>query len=279
VSTLGWPASAKVPAGKALTESEFEKYWGTKDAPKALQFAGKDNLRQQSAMWQAMLMSAGLPTSRQIVIHGFITSGGQKMSKSLGNVIDPLAIVDEYGTDALRYYLARHIHPFEDSDFTMEKFKEAYNANLANGIGNLVARVMRLAEKNEKLRTKTRPRPNVPFGTGGRMDSSGRSEKRQFKNQKIEETASDKGIIYHEAIKQYNIQQAADAVWDLVQAGDQYVTEMKPWEGEKTEVIVDLVLLLDKISDLLAPLMPQTSAKIKTAVEANKMPEPLFVRK
>src|SRR3989339_416124 len=71
-----------------------------------------------------------------------------RQSNSLGNVIDPLAIVDEYGIDALRYFLARHVHPFEDSDFTMEKFKEAYNANLANGLGNLAARVMQLAESN-----------------------------------------------------------------------------------------------------------------------------------
>jgi methionyl-tRNA synthetase len=82
------------------------------------------------------------------MIHGFINSGGQKMSKSLGNVINPVTIVDEYGADALRYYLARHINPFEDSDFTMEKFKEAYNAGLANGLGNLVSRVMKMAEKS-----------------------------------------------------------------------------------------------------------------------------------
>ena len=93
-----------------------------------------------------MLMSAKLPVSKTLWIQGFITSDGQKMSKSLGNVIDPLSIVSEYSTDALRYFLARHIHPFEDSDFTMERFKDAYNGNLANGLGNQISRVMKLAE-------------------------------------------------------------------------------------------------------------------------------------
>jgi len=96
-------------------------------------------------MWQAMLASAGLPQSHTIVIDGFINSGGQKMSKSLGNVISPFDIVNEYGTDALRYYVARELSTFEDSDVTMEKFKESYNANLANGIGNLTSRIMKMA--------------------------------------------------------------------------------------------------------------------------------------
>src|SRR3989344_718766 len=122
ISTLGWPEDT----------ATFEKYWGIIPSPKGLQLAGKDQIRQQAAMGQAMLISADLASTRQIAIHGFITVNGQKMSKSIGNVIDPLAIVDEYGIDALRYFLARHVHPFEDSDFTMEKFKEAYNANLAN---------------------------------------------------------------------------------------------------------------------------------------------------
>ena len=102
----------------------------------------------QSVMWQGMLLSAGLPTTDTIVYHGFITGeGGIKMSKSIGNVINPVEIVKEYGTDALRYFLLREISPFEDSPFTMERFKEAYNANLANGLGNLVSRILTLSEK------------------------------------------------------------------------------------------------------------------------------------
>src|SRR3989344_6067109 len=135
ISTLGWPEDK---------EGNFKKFW---EEGETVQLAGKDQIRFQSIMWQAMLMSAGLPTTKKVVYHGFITSGGAKMSKSLGNVIDPIAIVDEYGVDALRYFLARHVHPFDDSDFTMERFKEAYNADLANGIGNLVARILTMSSQ------------------------------------------------------------------------------------------------------------------------------------
>jgi len=133
ISCLGWPDN----------EEKFNEYWP------GVQVAGKDNLRQQSSMWQAMLLSAGLPTSKQIFIHGFITAGGQKMSKSLGNVIDPFELIGKYGTDPIRYYLLRHIHPVDDSDFSNEAFEQQYNADLANGLGNLVARTSNLLEQNE----------------------------------------------------------------------------------------------------------------------------------
>src|SRR6185436_8904468 len=109
---------------------------------------GKDQVKFQSVMWQGMLMSAGMRTTDTIIYDGFITGeGGIKMSKSLGNVINPVEIVNEYGTDALRYFLLREISPFEDSPFTMERFKEAYNANLANGLGNLASRILTLSQK------------------------------------------------------------------------------------------------------------------------------------
>ena len=102
VSAIGFPDKME----------EFEKWWPV------LQLAGKDNIRQQSAMWQAMLFSAGLPPSRQILINGFLTSGGQKMSKSLGNVLDPFYLAEEYGTDALSYFLSLHINLLYVSDVT-----------------------------------------------------------------------------------------------------------------------------------------------------------------
>jgi len=98
-------------------------------------------------MWQAMLMSAGIKPSNQIFIHGFITSNGQKMSKSLGNVIDPFELVEKYGTDAVRYFFLREVPPTEDGDFTYEKFESRYNSDLAKGLGNLVARVVTMAER------------------------------------------------------------------------------------------------------------------------------------
>ena len=133
ISTLGWPEN----------NEQFEKYWlnGT-----PTQYCGKDNTRFQSAMWQAMLMAAELPNSHQVVVNGFITAdGGLKMSKTLGNVVDPRDIVNEYGTDALRYFLLAEVSSFEDSPFTIERFKDSYNSGLANGIGNLTNRIMKMA--------------------------------------------------------------------------------------------------------------------------------------
>lgn len=244
ISTLGWPEDT----------AAFEKYWGIIPSPKALQVAGKDNLRQQSAMWQAMLISADLPSTRQIVIHGFITSGGQKMSKTLGNVIDPMQVVDAYGTDALRLFLARHIHPFEDSDFTMEKFKESYNADLANGLGNLAARILTLSEANLAEPVK-RPEPS-----GFPAEYAG-------------------------ALEKYDYNAACDYVWKLIGELDKELTDKKPFSVVKTDpeagkaMIADMVLRLYTIARLLQPIIPATSDALKQAILINKKPTNLFPRK
>ena len=243
ISTLSWPENTQ----------QFEDFWGTADAPNALQIAGKDNLRQQSAMWQAMLMSAGLPTSRQILIHGFITSGGQKMSKSLGNVIDPVSLVEEYGTDALRYFLLRHVNPFEDSDVTLERVKDAYNGNLANGLGNVVSRVMKMAEDHLEAAVEIEPN-TIP---------------KDFKL----------------AMGAYKFNEAADIVWQWIAKIDGRITEEKPFTLIKTDpeaakkVIAELARDLYTIGRMLNPLMPKTSVVIKAAVKENKKPENLFPRK
>ena len=241
ISTTGWPEKA-----------DFDGYWP------GVQIAGKDNLRQQSAMWQAMLMSAKLPPSKQIWIHGFITSGGQKMSKSLGNVIDPLTIVSEYSTDVLRYFLARHIHPFEDSDFTMERFKDAYNGNLANGLGNQVSRIMKLAETHLVSPVTVTDEP-------------------------LEAT-------FCEKLDTFLVNEALDHVFAHIQKGDEFIQSSEPFKRIKSEDetvregaradIEKLVRHVYKVAKHLEPFMPETSRKIIDAVKRNKMPaEPLFLRK
>ncbi|MBI5457553.1 methionine--tRNA ligase [Candidatus Kaiserbacteria bacterium] len=245
VSTLGWPED---------TDGNFAKFWtnGT-----TLQLAGKDQVRFQSIMWQAMLMSAELPTTKQVLYHGFITSGGQKMSKSVGNVIDPLAIVKEYGTDALRYFLARHVHPFEDSDFTMEKFKEIYNANLANGLGNLAARVMQLAETN--------------------LDKPVFTDKAMF--------VFKYSPVVEEAMRGYDLNTVTNNIWGAVSGIDEAIQKDQPFKIVKedkkrgAEMITDLVKQLAWIAKAIEPFMPETSRKILEAVFANKKPENLFPRK
>ena len=237
ISAIGWPDDLK----------KFEKWWPV------TQFAGKDQVRQQAAMWQAMLMSVGLPLSKQIVIHGFITVDNGKMSKSVGNVISPDDLVAEYGVDALRYYLVRHVHPFEDSDFTMEKFKEAYNANLANGIGNLTARIMKLAE------THLDEVPVIPDGTIPQE--------------------------FEDFLNNFEVNKAVDLVWEHMGDLDKYIQEVKPFSVVKeekqkgVEIIKNITIKLYTIGRMLNPILPKTSEKIKNAVKQNKMPEPLFVRK
>ena len=134
ISTLGWPDDA---------DGNFQKFWVDGFT---LQLAGKDQMRFQSLIWQAMLLSADLPQTDVIQYHGFINIDGQKISKSIGNVISPYEVVDRYGTDAARYMLLRHMHPTEDSDLTWDKMDEWYTANLVNGLGNLTARIMKMAE-------------------------------------------------------------------------------------------------------------------------------------
>ncbi len=247
ISTLGWPENA----------DQFEKFWGTKGEPNGIQVAGKDNLRQQSAMWQAMLLSAGLPPSKQIIIHGFVTSGGQKMSKSAGNVIDPYEVVEKYGTDALRYWLVREMNTFEDGDFTWEKFVEGYNGGLANGVGNLVSRVMKMAAT-----TGVEVKREMNLATDGEFAS------------------------FRTHLDAYEIKKAADEVWRLAASLDKKIQETEPFRLVKTDpeaakkIIKELVRALWVIGFMLQPFLPETSEKILNILRAPKEPfAPLFPRK
>lgn len=245
ISTLGWPDD----------QEKFEEFWGTKKAPKAVQFAGKDNLRQQSAMWQAMLLAAGLPTSRQIVIHGFITSGGQKMSKSVGNVIDPVEYVEKYGTDALRYYLLAKINPFEDSDFTKESFEQVYQSDLANGLGNTIARVAKMAETSDL----------------------------EFKKDKTPKEIYSKEL--QGAFSDYRFDLILSNIWATrLGAIDKHIDQHKPWTITDKNVLLNVLQEeIDEIRNLakiIQPFLPETSEKILKQFEGSKIKSgsPLFPR-
>lgn len=239
ISTTGWPDKG----------GNFKKFWA---GAQVVQMAGKDQVRFQSIMWQAMLMSGDVKTTDLVVYHGFITSGGQKMSKSLGNVIEPFALVDEYGTDAMRYLLAR-IHPFEDSDVTLEKLKETYNADLANGLGNMASRVMTLAQTHlsKPVEVAMVPAP----------------------------------AQYTEAMQRFEINKALEYVWGRIATLDQRITNDAPFKVVKEDpekgkaMITEMVKELAAIDLLLEPILPETSKKIIEAVVANKKPENLFPRK
>ncbi len=242
ISTLGWPSSAEAAEGKP---DLFEKFWVN---GRTLQVAGKDQLRFQSLMWQAMLMSADIKNTDTVFYHGFITSGGQKMSKSLGNVISPLDLVAKYGTDAVRYLLLRHVSPAEDSDLTLEAIHDHYTAHLTNGLGNLVARVMQLAESNLEQYSGINPRTDLT------------------------------------ALEHFDFNKAMDVIWSRIQKLDQTITETKPFavvkeDPEKGKQMIDALRTeLLFIARALTPYMPTTSEKIHSAVVTNKKPENLFPR-
>ncbi|MFA5000314.1 MAG: methionine--tRNA ligase [Patescibacteria group bacterium] len=236
ISTLGWPEDYD-------RSGNFEKYWP------ALQVCGKDNLRPQAAMWQAMLMSAGLPASRQVLVFGFLTANGQKISKSAGNGIDPLALVDKYGADALRYYLLAEIPPFADGDYSEEKFRERYNADLANGLGNLAARVSNLLEKNK-------------IETALKVD---------LKDPGIKVTA----VEIEEKMADYRFNEALQAIWDKLRDSDEILSRTAPWKmSDQKEIAAVLKPLAQDILNLaclLEPFLPAAAAKVQAQFSATQV--------
>lgn len=238
ISCLGWPEN----------QEKFNNFWP------GIQVAGKDNLRQQTAMWQAMLMSAGLLNSKQIFIHGFITAGGEKMSKSLGNVVNPFELVEKFGTDALRYYLLSKISPAEDGDYTEEKFKEAYTADLCNGLGNLVSRVSNLIDKN-----------NLSL----KLDANSDGELKNKFDQKLSE---------------YKFNEALEILWAKLRACDETITRTEPWKikdtSELKKILEPIAQDILNVAILLGPFMPTTAEKIIKTFTAEKIikSEPLFPR-
>ncbi|MBI5457049.1 methionine--tRNA ligase [Candidatus Kaiserbacteria bacterium] len=234
--------------------------------PADVHVIGKDILRFHAAIWPGMLLSAGLPLPKSLLVHGFITSGGKKMSKTLGNVIDPVELLDEYGTDPVRYFLARHISTFEDGDITHEGFLEAYNANLANGLGNFAARVMTLSEKYIE---------NIE-------EHIGFFSLPELKNTVV----SDATQKYFKALDAYDFNAAADAIWEEIAAGDARMQKVKPFELVKLdidkaveELSKNFVQRLWRIAVMLEPIMPETALKLKEAIKSNKKPDNLFPRK
>lgn len=230
ISTLDWPQSEKT----------FSQLWP------GVQVAGKDNLRQQSAIWQAMLMSAGLPCTEQIFIHGFITVDGQKMSKSIGNVVNPFELVDKYGIDAVRYYLLREIPSLDDGDFSYKRMDEIYNSDLANELGNLVLRLTTLAEKD-----------GITIS--------------EVKNS---------GFDYGKEVEKFQFNAVLEALWSDIKDLNKQINTYEPWSklaAERKDFLVNSLLKLNYIAYHLHPFLPETSQRVIQATQGNiKKIEPLF---
>lgn len=242
ISTIGWPKD----------EQQFHDFWP------GIQVAGKDNLRQQSAMWQAMLLSAALPTSKRVYIHGFITVDGQKMSKSTGNVIDPIALAQQYGQDAVRYFLLREF-PFDaDGDFSYGRMAQRYTADLANDLGNLATRVSNM----------------VAQYCDGEVETV---EISMYKNLVQDIYKDTEGFRFDHALNK---------IWQIINDANELIDREKPWVLAKSDilktkgVLSDLVGRIRLVAQILAPFLPQSAQALQShfhAPKIEKMP-PLFPR-
>ena len=213
-------------------EEDITDWW-----PPVAQFVGKDILRFHAIIWPAMLIVLGLPLPKTMVSHGMVLADGQKMSKSIGNVVNPVDVLDRHGLDAFRYYFLRHVDTFADSDFTWEKFEDAYNNELANDLGNLVQRLATLAAKNN-------------FKFEEKLDF-------EFDNE------------YNDLMTKYEFAKAFDYAWNKIQELNRRIDEEKPWSLAKNgetaklnECLSGLIRDLLRANYALSPFIPGATEKI-----------------
>jgi methionyl-tRNA synthetase len=235
---------------------EWQEYW-----PADVQVVGKDILRFHAGIWPAMLMGLGISLPKVLLVHGFVTVGGAKMSKSLGNGVGPMEVINAYGTDAFRYYFSRHVPTQEDGDFTWEKFENSYNNELGNDLGNLVQRVASMIQRYQAGVIGDAPQAEHDMGP------------------------------YREAMAEFEFNKALDITWNTVRALNQYLENVKPWmiakqlgkdpdaESHLAEVLAHSASTLQQIADFLTPFMPSTAEKIHQIFDTGVVPgtiEPLF---
>ena len=236
ITVLGYP------------DEDISDWW-----PAGAQFVGKDILRFHAIIWPAMLIALGLPLPKVLLSHGFILANGQKMSKSIGNVVDPVDVVEKHGVDAFRYYFLKHADTFMDSDFTWEKFEDAYNNELANDLGNLVQRLATLAKKNS---FKLESEPKLGFDDE-----------------------------YIKIMDKFDFSKAFNYVWEKVQDINKKIDEEKPWSLAKNgeieklnQCLNGLITELLKTNYMLSPFMPNVTTKISEIFTGDIEPPetPLF---
>ena len=219
--------------------------------PAKLHIIGKGIIRFHAVYWPAILLSAKIALPKELFVHGYITINGQKMSKTVGNVVDPVELIKKYGIDPVRYYLLREIPSTDDGDFSEEKFRLRYNADLANGLGNFASRVLTLAEKMN------------PWS----LDVSHASLDVAHAIREVRDEAA-------KALDERRLHDALAHLWRLVSFGDKFVNATKPWElddadPKKRLFLADLLILLDTLSVLLRPYLPDTAAAIAKCITKN----------
>ena len=232
-------------------QAAFERWW-----PASLHVIGKDITRFHCVIWPAMLMSAGLPLPRQVFGHGFVYFKGEKMSKSLGTIIDPLDAASKFGPDPLRMFLVREFAYGQDGDFSWERFEERYNSDLANNLGNLVSRIATMADTY----------------CGGRLPQSGAAAGRLAK------VADAALATYRSSMDRFALQDGVAAAFSLVDAANQFIAETEPWKlakdpanaGRVGAILYDVAEALRVAAVLLLPVMPASAAEILRRVGAPK---------
>ena len=245
--------------GFGWDEAEYNKWW-----PADLHVIGKGIIRFHAVYWIAFLISAGLKLPKKIFVHGYLTIEGQKMSKTLGNVVDPFKLVEKYGTDPVRYYLLREIPSYNDGDFSERRFIELYNSDLANELGNLVSRITQLAINNkfDIKRIKTdivqKKRPSYIL-----------SELQVF-------------------LDNFQFDKALEHIWGNIKTLNKYIDRERPWKktvSEATKILSDIVIgtesirALDDITIALSVFLPDTAKKIEDHFLGKKqITKPLFPR-
>ena len=233
-------------------ESKFLEFWQNNDLK--IHIIGKGINRFHSVYWLAMLLSAGISLPKILFVHGYITVDGQKMSKSLGNVINPYDLVEKYGCDAVRYFLLREIPALGDGDFTFEKFEKRYNSDLAGGIGNLLSRTLVMINKKNVIFNRS---PETIF-----VD----------KNREVDKKIKDNFIQFNDTLGE---------IWELVSFCDKYIEEKKPWaiedKDENEIVFSNIIYSLKNMSQMLKPFLPDTAEKMEEQIKTFR-PEPLFPR-
>lgn len=223
----------------------YKKYW-----PADVHVIGKGIARFHAVYWPAFLLSAKLDLPKTIFIHGYITVEGQKMSKTVGNVVDPNILREKYGVDALRYYLLREIPPYDDGDFSRTRMKEIYDSDLANELGNLVSRLTNLAEK-DKLTVNSKT-----------ME--------QFNNETTE------------LFEKFKFNKILENIWLEIKALNKSIDDFAPWNRtaeERKDFLIRSVNRLGQIGFQLQPFIPDTaSAIIKSTRGKIKKVQPIFPR-
>ncbi|MDP3900059.1 MAG: methionine--tRNA ligase [bacterium] len=249
ITALGYPPYAKATGGKPDDSEKFKTFW-----PADLQLMAQDILKFHAIYWPAILLALGVELPKAEFIHGFFTINGQKMSKSVGKVIDPRDLVKKYTVDVTRYLLLSQFSFGSEADVQEERFDEKYNADLANGLGNLVARVSNLLEKDNI-------EVNIKIGSDEEL-------KKHFDN----------------VLKEFKIDEGLKLLWDKLRKADEIISAKKPWEikdlNEKKAVLEPIAQDILNVAELLQVYIPETAAKIiKQFSEKNiKKGELLFPR-